>query len=167
MLPSASNGAHSRICTGSVSASQTLSGECCRSLVITSAQFSPFFSTFAVIAPGVYCSRGVISFFSLSLFLPASTDAGGRDGAREHQRDATIDHGTVPATRPAPEVAWTSGCRAGAAHPLLIPQTRHRAESAGASTLSAATCADGARSRQLTALSMRGDSESPGGSVPQ
>src|SRR5438876_1780302 len=65
-LPSVSKGAHSRRCSGSVSACQTFSGEWRSSLTRTSVHFSPSFRTCAPPAgPGVYCSRSVI-FFSLS-----------------------------------------------------------------------------------------------------
>src|SRR5262245_32165099 len=66
-LPSASKGAHSCSCAGSVSASQTFSGEWRSSLTRTSVHFSPSFCTCAPLAgPGAYCSRLVI-FFSLAL----------------------------------------------------------------------------------------------------
>src|SRR6516162_2213605 len=65
-LPSASKGAHSRRCVGSVSASQTLSGECRSSLTRMSVHFSPSLRTCAPLAaPGVYCSRSA-TFFSLA-----------------------------------------------------------------------------------------------------
>ena len=65
-LPSASKGAHSRRCAGSVSACQTFSGEWRNSLTRMSVHFSPSFRTCAPPAgPGVYCSRLVI-FFSLA-----------------------------------------------------------------------------------------------------
>src|ERR1700736_2730757 len=64
-LPSASKGAHSRRCAGSISACQTFSGEWCSSLTRMSVGFSPSFCTCAPLAgPGVYCSRSV-TFFSL------------------------------------------------------------------------------------------------------
>src|SRR5437867_5790966 len=64
-LLSASNGAHSRRCAGSVSACQTFSGEWRSSLTRMSVHFSPSFRTWAPRAgPGAYCSRSVI-FFSL------------------------------------------------------------------------------------------------------
>src|SRR5216684_2173508 len=70
-LPSASKGAHSRRCAGSVSACQTFSGEWRSSRTRMSVHFSsPFsprsFRTCAPLAgPGAYCSRSVI-FFSLT-----------------------------------------------------------------------------------------------------
>src|SRR5216684_1278209 len=65
-LPSASKGAHSRRCVGSVSACQTFSGEWRSSLTRMSVHFSPSFRTCAPRAgPGVYCSRSGI-FFSLA-----------------------------------------------------------------------------------------------------
>src|SRR5437763_12910247 len=64
-LLSASKGAHSRSCAGSVSACQTFSGEWRSSLTRMSVHFSPSFRTWAPLAgPGAYCSRSVI-FFSL------------------------------------------------------------------------------------------------------
>src|SRR6202795_4841414 len=66
-LPSASKGAHSRRCSGSVSACQTLSGEWRSSLTRMSVHVSPSFRICAALAgPGVYCSRTLI-FVSLSL----------------------------------------------------------------------------------------------------
>src|ERR1700722_13978845 len=66
-LPSATNGAHSRRCAGSVSACQTFSGAWRSSLTRMSVHFSPSFRICAALAgPGVYCSRTVI-FVSLSL----------------------------------------------------------------------------------------------------
>src|ERR1700692_4888549 len=65
-LPSASKGAHSRRCAGSVSACQTFSGEWRSSLPRMRVHFSPSFRICAPLAgPGVYCSRSVI-FFSLA-----------------------------------------------------------------------------------------------------
>src|SRR5262245_15874862 len=58
---SESNGAHSRRCSGSVSAFQTLAGGWCRSRTRTSVHFSPSFRTSApVAAPGSYLSRLLI-----------------------------------------------------------------------------------------------------------
>src|SRR5579864_3529523 len=65
-LPSASKGAHSRRCAGSVSACQTFSGEWRSSRTRMSVHFSPCFRICAPPAgPGVYCSRSV-TFFSLA-----------------------------------------------------------------------------------------------------
>src|SRR5450755_3667872 len=83
-LPSASKGAHSRRCAGSVSACQTFSGEWRSSLTRMSVHFSPSFRTSVPLAgPGVYCSRVVI-FFSVSPFSVVSIDPCGRGGVREH-----------------------------------------------------------------------------------
>src|SRR6266851_3455363 len=72
-LPSASKGAHSRRCAGSVSACQTFSGEWRSSLSRMSVRFSPSFRTCAPLAgPGVYCSRSV-TFFSLARSVPGGT----------------------------------------------------------------------------------------------
>src|SRR6266581_3363246 len=70
-LPSASKGAHSRRCAGSVSACQTFSGEWRRSRTRMSVHFSSPFCprSFRICAPlagpGVYCARSII-FFSLA-----------------------------------------------------------------------------------------------------
>src|SRR5258706_8699728 len=71
-LRSASKGAHSRRCSGSVSACQTFSGEWRSSLTRMSSHFSPSLRSFACIGappagPGVYCSRSVIFFSSVCL----------------------------------------------------------------------------------------------------
>src|SRR5436309_15782719 len=69
-LPSASKGAHSRRCAGSVSACQTFSGEWRSSLTRMSVHFSPSFRTCAPLAgPGVYCSRSVIYLLLVFLFV--------------------------------------------------------------------------------------------------
>src|SRR3984893_692398 len=66
-LPSASKGAHSRRCAGSVSACQTFSGAWRSSRTRMSVHFSPSFRICAPLAgPGVYISRSGI-FFSLAL----------------------------------------------------------------------------------------------------
>src|SRR6266487_3220576 len=107
-LPSASKGAHSRRCAGSVSACQTFSGEWRSSLTRMSVHFSPSFRTCAPLAgPGVYCSRSVI-FFSLSSFSLVWIDPGGRGGVREHPRERTRTGGTEPARHPPPEVVQVS-----------------------------------------------------------
>src|SRR5215470_5332017 len=73
-LPSASKGAHSRRCVGSVSACQTFSGEWRTSLTRMSVHFSSPFcpGSFRICAPlagpGVYCARSSIF---VSLALPA------------------------------------------------------------------------------------------------
>src|SRR5438105_14291604 len=57
-LPSASKGAHSRRCAGSVIACQTFAGEWRSSLTSTSVHFSPSLRTSAPLAgPGAYCTR--------------------------------------------------------------------------------------------------------------
>src|SRR5258705_3905898 len=62
-LPSASKGAHSRRCAGSVSVCQTFSGEWRSSLTRMSVHSSPSFRTCAPLAgPGVYSSRSVTMF---------------------------------------------------------------------------------------------------------
>src|SRR6476620_3695712 len=68
-LLSASKGAHSRRCAGSVSACQTFSGGWRSSLTRMSVQCSPSFRTCAPLAgPGAYCSREV-TFCSWSFSL--------------------------------------------------------------------------------------------------
>src|SRR5579859_7688404 len=116
-LPSASKGAHSRRCAGSVSACQTFSGEWRSSLTRMSVHFSPSFRTCAPLAgPGVYCSRSVIVFslssYSLVLITPC-----GRGGVREHLRELTRTDGTEPASHPPPEAVLASGGRDGAGRP--------------------------------------------------
>src|SRR6266508_1439592 len=102
-LPSASKGAHSRRCAGSVSACQTFSGEWRSSLTRISVQFSPSFRTCAPLAgPGAYCSRSVI-FFSLSSFSLVLTAPCGRGGVREHPRERSRTGGTEPARHPPPD----------------------------------------------------------------
>src|SRR6266851_2114663 len=60
---SESNGAHSRRCSGSVSAFQTFAGGWARSRTRSSVHFSPSFRTSAPeAAPGAYCSRPLMSF---------------------------------------------------------------------------------------------------------
>src|SRR6059036_757546 len=103
-LPSASKGAHSRRCAGSVSACQTLSGEWRSSLTRMSVHFSPSFRTCAPLAgPGAYGSRAV-TFFSLSSFSFVLIDPCGRGGVREHLRERTRTYGTEPARHPPPSV---------------------------------------------------------------
>src|SRR6266699_664522 len=99
-LPSASKGAHSRRCAGSVSACQTFSGEWRSSRARMSVHFSPTFRTCAPLAgPGVYCSRLVI-VFSLSRHSLVLTNPCGRGGVREHPRERTRTDGTEPARHP-------------------------------------------------------------------
>src|SRR3989440_12366657 len=111
-LPSASKGAHSRRCAGSVSACQTFSGEWRNSLTRMSVHFSPSFRICAPLAgPGVYCSRSVI-FFSLAPFsLVLLIDPCGRGGVREHLRERTRTGGTEPARHPSPEMVQVSAGR--------------------------------------------------------
>src|SRR3989440_6962522 len=166
-LPSASKGAHSRRCAGSVSACQTLSGEWRSSLTRMSVHFSPSFRTCAPLAgPGVYCSRSVI-FFALSSFSLVLTDPCGRGGVREHLRERTRTDGTEPARHPPPEVVLVSAGRDGAVRPPWLPQNRPRAARAGALTQSAAAYEADARSRPLTVVRRPGGSRSRGGSARQ
>src|SRR5262245_30472520 len=166
-LPSASKGAHSRRCAGSVSAFQTFSGGWRSSLTRMSVHFSPSFRTCAPLAgPGVYCSRSVI-FFSLSSFSLVLTDPCGRGGVRAHLRERTRTDGTEPARRPPPEVGRVSVGRDGAVRPPWIRRTRPRAALAGALTRSAATYEADARSLQPTVVTRPGGSISRGGSDQQ
>src|SRR5437016_5275442 len=158
-LPSASKGAHSRRCAGSVSACQTFSGEWRSSLTRMSVHFSPSFRTCAPLAgPGVYCSRSVI-FFSLSSFSLVLIDPCGRGGVREHLRERTRTDGTEPARHPPPEAVLASAGRDGAVRPPWIPRNRSRAALAGALTRSAAAHEVDARSLQPTVVTR------PGGSI--
>src|SRR6266436_2569382 len=166
-LPSASKGAHSRRCAGSVSACQTFSGEWCSSLTRMSVHFSPSFRTCAPLAgPGVYCSRSVI-VFSLSTLLLVLIDPCGRGGVREHPRERTRTDGTEPARHPPSEVVQVSVGRDGAVRPPWIPRNRPRAALAGALTRSAAAYEVDARSLPPTVVTRPGGSISRGGSAPQ
>src|SRR6266566_3005985 len=121
-LPSASKGAHSRSCAGSVSACQTFSGEWRSFLTSTSVHFSPSFCTRAPLAgPGAYCSRSVI-FFSLSSVSSVLTDPCGRGGVREHPRERTRTDGTEQARQRLPEGVQVSVGRDGAVSPPWIPR---------------------------------------------
>src|SRR5213593_4749555 len=136
-LPSASKGAHSRSCAGSVSACQTVSGEWRSSLTRMSVHFSPSFRTCAPLAgPGTYCSRS-ITFFSLSSFSFVLTDPCDRGGVRERLHERTRTDGTEPARHPPPQVVAASVGRDGAVRPPWILRNRPFAALAGALTLSA------------------------------
>src|SRR5205814_1596195 len=164
-LPSASKGAHSRSCAGSVSACQTFSGEWRNSLTRTSVHVSPSFLTSAPLAgPGVYCSRTVI-FVSLSSFLLVSIDRCGRGAVRAHRCERTRTDGMEPASHRPPEVLQVSVGRDGAVRPPWIPRSRPRAALGGALTRSAAAYQVGARSLQRTVLTRPGDSRSRDGSA--
>src|SRR3989475_3431588 len=166
-LPSASKGAHSRRCTGSVSACQTLSCEWRSSLTRMSVHFSPSFRTCAPLAgPGAYCSRTVI-FFSWSSFSFVLIDRCGRGGVREHPRERTRTGGTERARHPPPEVVLASDGRDGAVRPPWTPRNRPRAARAGALTRSAAASEADARFLQPTVVTRPGGSISRGGSAPQ
>src|SRR5205823_5496792 len=166
-LPSASKGAHSRRCAGSVSACQTFSGEWRSSLTRMSVHCSPAFRTCAPLAgPGVYCSRTVI-VFSLFCFLLTSIDPCGRGAVRAHRHERTRTGGTGPARHRPPEVIQASVGRDGAVRPLWIPRNRPRAARAGALTRLAAAYEVDARSLQPTVRTRRGGLVSRGGSAPQ
>src|SRR6266705_1777573 len=166
-LRSASKGAHSRNCAGSVSACQTFCGEWRSSLTRMSVHFSPSFRTCAPLAgPGAYCWRSVI-LFSLSSFSLVLIDPCGRGGVREHPRERTRTDGTEPARHPAPEVAQVSAGRDGAVRPPWIPRNRPRAALAGALTRSSAAYEADARSLQPTVGTRPGGAISRGGSAPQ
>src|SRR5215470_6170779 len=71
---SASKGAHSRSCAGSVSACHTFSGEWRSSLTRTRVHLSPPFCTRATLAgPGAYCSRSVVILLLVLLVLNKNT----------------------------------------------------------------------------------------------
>src|SRR5580693_9940389 len=166
-LPSASKGAHSRRCAGSVSACQTFSGEWRSSLTRISVHFSPSFRTSAPLAgPDVYCSRAFI-FFSLSSFSLVLIDSCGRGGVQEHLHERTRIDGTEPARHPRLEVVQVSAGRDGAVRPPWILRNRPLAELADALTRSAATYEVDARSLQPTVVTRPGGSISRGGSAPQ
>src|SRR5580704_9051732 len=123
-LPSASKGAHSRRCAGSVNASQTFSGGWRSTLTRISVQFSPSFRTCAPLAgPGVYCSRSVISFL-LVFFSFGLIDPCGRGGVREHLRGRTKTDGTAPARHLPPAGVQVSIDRDGAVRPPSILRNR-------------------------------------------
>src|SRR5438270_5626701 len=166
-LPSASKGAHSRRCAGSVSACQTFSGEWRSSLTRMSVHFSASFCTCVPLAgPGVYCWSSVI-FFSLSSFSLVLIDPCGRGGVREHLRERTRTGGTEPARHPPPEVVQVSAGRDGAVPPPWLPRNRPRAVRAGALTRSAAPYEVDARSLQPPVVTRPGGSISRGDSAPQ
>src|SRR3981189_1633076 len=81
-LPSASKGAHSRRCAGSVSACQTFPGEWRSSRTRMSVHLSSSFCTRSfrtcapLAGPGVYCSRSVIFFSSSSYWSWSSFSLG-------------------------------------------------------------------------------------------
>src|SRR5271154_3122597 len=116
-LPSASKGAHSRRCAGSVSACQTFSGECRSSLTRISSHLFPSFRTIRTPlgGPGLYCSRAVIvssrSFSWLAWMELLWCHSCGRDGVRAHPRERTRTAGTEPARHPPPEMAQVSDGR--------------------------------------------------------
>src|SRR6266480_4695254 len=166
-LPSASKGAHSRSCAGSVSACRTFAGGWRRSLTRMSVHFSPSCRTCAPLAgPGAYGSRSVI-FFSLSSFSLVLIDPDARGGVRAHPRERTRTDGTEPARQRPPEVGRVSIGRDGAVRPPWIPRNRPRAALAGALTRSAAAYEADARSLPPTVGTRRGGSISRGDSAPQ
>src|SRR5467141_2280209 len=158
-LASASKGAHSRRCAGSVSACQTFSGEWRSSRTRMSVHLSSLlsfcprsFCTRAPLAgPGVYCSRSV-TFFSLSSFSLVLTDPCGRGGVREHPGERTRTDGAEPARHRPPEMVQVSAGRDGAARPPWIPRNRPRAALAGVLTRSAAAYEVDARSLPPTVV---------------
>src|SRR5436309_2699113 len=111
-LPSASKGAHSRRCAGSVSACQTFSGEWRSSLTRMSVHFSPSFRTCAPLAgPGAYCSRSITVFSLSSFFSFVLIDPCGRGAVRAHLRERTRTDETEPARHRPPEVVQASAGR--------------------------------------------------------
>jgi hypothetical protein len=126
------------------------------------------FRTCAPLAgPGVYCSRSVIFFFSLSSFSLVLIDPCGRGGVREHLRERTRTGGTEPARHPSLEMVRVSAGRDGAVRPPWIPRNRPLAAPAGALTRSAAAYEVDARSLRPTVVTRPGGSISRGGSAPQ
>src|SRR5205814_687888 len=166
-LRSASKGAHSRSCAGSVSACQTFSGEWRSSLTRMSVHFSPSFLTCAPLAgPGAYCKRSVI-FFSVSSFSFVLIDPCGRGGVREHPRERTRTDGTEPAKHRPREAVRASGGKGGAVRPPWIRRIRLRAALAGALTRSVAAYEADALSLQLNVVTKPGSSVSRGGPARQ
>src|SRR5262245_29651937 len=85
---SASKGAHSRRCAGSVSACQTFSGEWRSSLTRMSVHFSPCLRTCAQLAgPGMYFSRSVTFFSSASIACQLRELNEVAAGVLEHRND--------------------------------------------------------------------------------
>src|SRR4030095_7232240 len=165
-LPSASKGAHSRRCAGSVSACQTFSGGWCSSRTRMSVQFSPSFRTCAPLAgPGAYCSRSVLFFSSSFSFV--LIDPCGRGGVRERLHERTRTGGTEPARHPPPEAVPVSAGRDGAARPPWIPRSPPLAALAGALSRPAAAYGADARFRRPIVEMRPEGSVSLGGSAPQ
>src|SRR4051812_13940549 len=101
-LLSTSKGAHSRRCSGSVSACQTFVGGWRSSRTSTSVQLSPSFWTSApAAAPGWYLSRLLTSSSSFGA-VEGSCD---RDDARAHRGVATNNGGTARARHRFPSEA--------------------------------------------------------------
>src|SRR5262245_55536595 len=164
-LASASKGAHSRSCAGSVSARHTVFGEWRSSLTRMSGHCSPSFRTCAPLAgPGAYSCRTVI-VFSLAFSSFVLIDPCGRGGVREHPGGGTRTDGMERARHPALEVVQGSAGRGGAVHPLSTPRNRPRAARAGASTRSAAAYEVDVRFLRPTVLRRPAGSVSRGGSV--
>src|SRR6185295_14527105 len=136
-LRSASNGAHSQSCAGSVRACQTFSGDWRSSLTRMSVQASPSFGlTCAPLAgPGVYDFRSFIVFSSPSV-SSVSFDPCGRDVVREHRRERTRSDGTEPASHRPLERAQASAGRDGAVRPPWTPRSQRLGALAGAWTRS-------------------------------
>src|SRR5882672_2321948 len=170
-LPSASNGAHSRRLAGSVNAFQTFSGGWRSSRARMSVHFSPSFRTCAPPAgPGVYRSRSVIFFSSLSSsfsFLSVLIDPCVRGGVREHLRERTRTDGTERARHRPPGVVRVAAGRHDAVRPPWIPRNRPLAALAGAWKRRAAAVATAPQYHLRIARRKRADSGWRGGSARQ
>src|SRR5262245_58793872 len=166
-LASASKGAHSRSCAGSVIACQTFSGEWRSSLTRMSVHFSPSFRTCAPLAgPGAYSSRAV-TFFSLSSFSFVLIEPCGRDGVRAHPHERTRTDGTERARHPFLETVPASGGRDGAVRPPSNPRNRPRGAPADSLTRWAAAYQVDVRFLQPTVPKIPAGSGSRGGSAPR
>src|SRR5262245_14649658 len=166
-LASASKGAHSRSCAGSVIACHTFSGEWRSSRTRISVHLSPSFRTCAPLAgPSSYCSRAV-TFFSLSSSWFVLIELCGRDGVRAHPHERTRTAGTERARHPFLETVPASGGRDGAVRPPWIPRNRRRAARADALTRWAAASQVDVRFLQPTVPTTPAGSRSRGGSAPR
>ena len=172
-LPSASKGAHSRRCAGSVSACQTFSGEWRSSLTRMSVHFSPSFRISRPAGADPVCTARDRSSSSPCLpFRWCGWNFLGALHAVEVAFESIYVSGPEPAERSQPgihllEVVQVSAGRGGAARPPWIPRTRPRAALADAWTQSAAAYEADARSLPPTVVTRPAGSVSRGGSAPQ
>src|SRR5262249_2206083 len=121
---------------------------------------------------GVYWSRSVIFFSSLSCFWSVLIDLVwigpcGRDGVRARRCERTRTGGTAPARHRLPEAVPVSAGKDGAVRPPWIRRIRPLAALGGAWRRSAAAYEVDARSPPPTVVPRPGCSVSRGGSAPQ